>query len=186
MPETIVHQAEPQPFAAPTAPGSKPPEGTVAVINVYNSRNPWPEGTRIQALRVMQILPMTVPSGGPPHEVGLRLPSAKDSAMLARYVLGTVPVEEDGSAHFTLPAHKEVFFQALDERGLAVQSMRSATYLQAGERLVCIGCHEPKHRSPPISQDVPLALGRPPSVPKPDVDGSNPCCWRSSTRGATT
>ena len=89
-------------------------------------------------------------------------------------MLGTVPVEEDGSAHFTVPAHKEIFFQALDERGLAVQSMRSATYLQAGERLVCSGCHEPKHQSPPISQYVPLALRRPPSAPKPDVEGSNP------------
>jgi len=43
---------------------------------------------------------------------------------------------------------KELFFQALDEQGLAVQSMRSATYLQPGERLVCQGCHQPRHRAP--------------------------------------
>jgi hypothetical protein len=52
--------------------------------------------------------------------------------------------------------------------------MRSATYLQAGERLVCIGCHEPKHRSPPRSERVPLALRKAPARPRPDVEGSNP------------
>ena len=158
----------------PAAGHPQPSEGTLAVIDVYDSLKPWPEGTRVKELRVVQILPMTVPSGGPPHEIGLRLPSAKDSVMLARYVLGTVPVEADGSAHFTVPAEKEVFFQALDQRGLAVQSMRSATYLQAGERLVCQGCHERRHHTPIIPPDVPLALRRSPSKLKPDVEGSNP------------
>jgi hypothetical protein len=52
--------------------------------------------------------------------------------------------------------------------------MRSATYLQAGEQLVCMGCHEPKYRAPKILTDTPLALRRPPSKIEPDVDGSNP------------
>ena len=69
---------------------------------------------KVKSLRVYQILPMTVPSGAPPHETSLREPTAGDSVVLARYVLGTVPVEEDGSAHFTVPARKELFFQALD------------------------------------------------------------------------
>ena len=128
----------------------------------------------IKALRVYQVIPMSVPSGDPPHEVGLRMPTAMDSVVLARYVLGTVPVEEDGSAHFTVPARKELFFQALDDRALAVQSMRSATYLQPGEFLVCQGCHEPRHRAPRAPQHVPLALQREPSKLKPDVDGTNP------------
>jgi len=152
----------------------KPAEGTVAVLNVYDSLKPWPDGTDIKALRVYQIIPMSVPSGGPPHETGLREPSAGDSVVLARYVLGTVPVEKDGSAHFTVPAHKELFFQALDEQGLAVQSMRSATHLQAGERLVCQGCHEPRRLTPSTARSAPLALLRKPSTLKPDVDGANP------------
>ena len=175
MPQVALHKPGGKPFVKPLEPGEEPPaEGTVAVIDVYNSLKPWPEATKIESLRVIQILPMTVPSGGPPHEIGLRLPTAGDSVMLARYVLGTVPVEKDGSAHFSVPAQKEVFFQALDQRGLAVQSMRSATYLQAGERLVCQGCHDKKHQSPPIAPSMPLALRRPPSKPKPDVEGSNP------------
>ena len=155
--------------------GSKQPaEGTIVVINAYDSLMPWPEGTKITALRVLQVLPMSVPSGRPPHETGKRLPSAGDSVVPCRYVLGTVPVEKDGSAHFKVPAQKEIFFQALDEKGLAVQSMRSATYLQAGERLVCQGCHERKNRAPQIPTSIPLALQREPSRLKPDVDGSNP------------
>ncbi|MHC4503646.1 MAG: HzsA-related protein [Planctomycetota bacterium] len=154
----------------------KPAEGTLGVINVYKSLKPWPAGARIKSLRVYQIIPMSVPSGGPPHEIGLRLPGAEgsDSVILARHVLGTVPVEEDGSAHFVVPARRELFFQALDERGLAIQSMRSSTYLQAGERLVCQGCHEPRHGAPRAPANLPVALRRAPSRPKPDVDGSNP------------
>jgi hypothetical protein len=144
------------------------------VVNVYESYKPWPEGTRIKELRVMQVLPMSVPSGGPPHETALRVAGAGDSVVPCRWVLGTVPVEPDGSVHFTVPANKEMMFQAVDEKGLAVQSMRSATYLHAGERLVCAGCHEPKHRSQPTLTRTPLAFAREPSRLKPDVDGSNP------------
>jgi len=154
---------------------SPPKEATLAVFNVYDSLKPWPEGTRITALRVYQLIPMSVPSGGPPHETGLRLPTARDSVVPARYVLGTVPVEEDGSAHFVVPAMKEIFFQALDKRGLAVQSMRSATYLQPGERLVCQGCHEPKYSAPESpTESAAIAFRRPPSALKGDVDGTNP------------
>jgi len=152
----------------------KPGEATVALLNVYDSIKPWPKGTKIKALRVLQVLPMTVPSGHNPHETGVRVALAGDSVVPCRYVLGTVPVEEDGSAHFTVPANREMFFQALDEKGLAVQSMRSATYLHDGERLVCAGCHEPKYQTPVRSAATPLALRREPSKLAPDVEGSNP------------
>jgi hypothetical protein len=149
-------------------------QGTLAVVNVYDSLKDWPEGTKIKSLRVYQILPMTVPSGNPPHEIGLRLPTGPDSVILARYVLGEVPVEEDGSAHFTVPARKELFFQGLDEDGLAVQSMRSSTYVQPGENLVCQGCHEPKNRVAKPLKTIPMAMRRGPSTLKADVDGTNP------------
>lgn len=69
---------------------------------------------------------------------------------------------------------RELYFQALDKNGLAVQSMRSATWVQPGETLLCQGCHEPKHKAIAPPKKVALALRRPPSVPKPDVDGTNP------------
>ncbi len=155
---------------------NKPAQGTMAVINVYDSLKSWPENTKIKKLRIYQVIPMSVPSGKPPHEIGLRLPDleGKDSVILARYVLGTVPVEKDGSAYFTVPARKELFFQALDEDDLAIQSMRSATHVQPGEDLVCIGCHSPLINAPKAMQQFPLAMKRAPSKPQPDVDGSNP------------
>jgi hypothetical protein len=58
-------------------------------------------------------------------------------------------VYEDGSALFTVPARKPVYFQALDERGRAVQTMRSWSTLQPGEYFSCIGCHENKNTAPP-------------------------------------
>jgi hypothetical protein len=117
---------------------------------------------------------MTVPSGAPPHDTGLRVTGAGDSVVPVRHVLGTVPVDADGSAHFVVPANRELFFQALDERGLAVQSMRSATAFRAGERLTCQGCHAPGQRAPRVPAATPLAMRRAPSRLEPDVDGSNP------------
>jgi len=151
-----------------------PKQGTMAVIDVYKSLKPWPEGTQIKALRIYQTFSMAVPSGGAPHETGRRVRSASDSVNLARRIIGTVPVEEDGSAYFTVPALKELYFQALDEDGLAVQSMRSATWVQPGEKLVCQGCHEPRNPIPDQPRMTAMALKRPPSVPEPDVDGTNP------------
>jgi hypothetical protein len=156
----------------------KPAEGTMAVVNVYDSLRPWPKDGRIKALRILHIVPQSVPSqdtyGGKDPEIGARLPGQFGSVVLARNVIGTVPVESDGSAHFTVPAHKELFFQALDERGLAVQSMRSGTYVQPGEKLVCSGCHEHRQTTPAMPAAAPLALRRAASTPTPDAEGSNP------------
>lgn len=171
-------RARPSPAWAPAASERLaehlPKEGTVAVVNVYDSLLPWPKDTNIEALRVFQVLPMTVPSGKPPHEIGLRLPTGLDSVILARYILGTVPVEEDGSAYFKAPAQKELFFQVIDHKGMAIQSMRSSTYLQPGEKLMCQGCHESRHDAPQISTTTPLAFQRDPSDILASVDGTNP------------
>ena len=154
----------------------KEAEGVVAVMNVYDTILPYPEETVVKELRVYQIFPMTVPSGGlRPHETGRRVASAGDSVVPTRFVLGTVPVEEDGSAHFVVPAHKEIFFQCIDQDGLAVQSMRSATQVMNGDRLVCSGCHEQSYMTTPAAYaSQPQALRREPSRLTPDVPGSNP------------
>lgn len=64
-------------------------------------------------------------------------------------VLGTVPVEGDGSAYFAVPADRFVYFQLLDERGMMVQSMRSGTIVRPGETAGCVGCHESRRISVP-------------------------------------
>ena len=151
-----------------------PTEATVGIIDVYRSRQPWPAGTRIKALRVYQILPLSVASADLTHNTGLQIPQGNDSVNLARAVLGEVPVEEDGSAYFTVPAGKELYFQALDEEGLAVTSMRSATQFQPGEQATCLGCHEPRSATPAAGVGYALALRRPPSRLEPAPEGANP------------
>ena len=140
--------------------------GTVAVMNVYDSELPWPDGTRISALRVVQVFPKSTPNADDPR-IGLAAQS------LARGVLGTAPVEPDGSAYFEVPAGVPVYFQALDARGLAVQTMRSDTYLHPGEQLTCQGCHERK-RQTAAPATTPLALRRAPSKLTPEASGSYP------------
>lgn len=162
------------PELAKRVPVDEPATGIISIANVYDSQQVWPEGTKVKALRVYKVLPMSVPSGAPPHETGIRLPQSLDSVNIARAVLGTVPVEEDGSAHFLVPARVELFFQALDENGMAVTSMRSATQVQPGEHLTCQGCHEPRPRAPMMPLRTPVAMGRAPSTLRPDVDGTNP------------
>jgi len=86
-----------------------------------------------------------------------------------------VPVEKDGSAYFTVPSGTELFFQLLDEDGLAITSMRSGTHFQPGERTICQGCHEPKYSvATTPSKSVTMAMRRAPSPLKPEADGTNP------------
>ena len=169
---------------APSLAGSKTPyeyvapgamgEASMAVVNVYDTLKPWPAEMKVKSLRIYQLLPCSAPSGMPPHRTGATIAEAPDSIPPARWVLGTVPVEADGSANFIVPAYREVFFQAIDEKGMAINSMRSATYARNGEHLLCMGCHEPKNKTPTVAQSMPLAMKRAPSRPAPDVQGSNP------------
>jgi hypothetical protein len=90
-----------------------------------------------------------------------------------KFVLGTVPVEPDGSAYFRVPSGLPLFFQALDASGAAVQTMRTLTYAMPGQTLACVGCHE--HRdSTPLAGKPALAVLRQPSKPTPGPAGSWP------------
>ena len=162
------------PDASTRVAADQPAEATVGVANVYQSSKPWPTGTRIKALRIYQILPLSVASAEVTHNTGLQIPQGNDSVNLARGIVGEVPVEEDGSAYFVVPARKELFFQTLDAQGLAITSMRSAAQFQAGERALCQGCHEPRYGTPPTSPSPPLAMRRAPSRPVPGPDGTHP------------
>ncbi len=89
-----------------------------------------------------------------------------------RFLLGTVPVEEDGSALFQVPANTPISVQPLDEKGRAVQLMRSWYTAMPGERFTCVGCHESSNQSPPPGSR--MALARPPSEITP---------WQGPARG---
>jgi hypothetical protein len=142
-------------------------EVPVGVLNVYDTLRPFPEGTKIKHLRIVQLLPKTTPHYNRPR-IGL------GDQKSARRILGTVPVEDDGSAYFTLPAGVPVYFQAIDEKGFAVQSMRSATYVHEGSPLMCVGCHNPRHKTPDSRKTFGKAFSRPPTSITPEVDGTDP------------
>ena len=76
-------------------------------------------------------------------------------------VLGTVPVEGDGSASFRVPANTPISVQPLDENGAALQLMRSWFTAMPGENVSCVGCHEPQNATPVVA--VTTAAKRSPS-----------------------
>lgn len=63
-------------------------------------------------------------------------------------VLGTVPIESDGSVYFEAPPCKSLHFQLLDERHLALHTMRSFANLMPGEQRGCVGCHQTHSAAP--------------------------------------
>ncbi|UCG59960.1 MAG: hypothetical protein JSU70_10640 [Phycisphaerales bacterium] len=142
-------------------------QGEFVLTDVQRSLFPLPEDRRIRELRIFQVLPKTTTHIANQPRIG------HANAESARMMLGTVPVEPDGSAYFRVPARKPLYFQAVDERGRAVQSMRSVTYLQPGERRSCVGCHEPSGTTP-AKQGTLFALRRPPSQIQPGPDGTRP------------
>ena len=85
---------------------------------------------------------------------------------------GIVPVDPDGSAHFQVPAGKNLFFQALDENFMEVQRMRTFVNFRPGERRSCIGCHEQRTQSPAVRPAA--ALARPPITPMPQPGDHGP------------
>ena len=75
-------------------------------------------------------------------------------------IIGTVPVHEDGSAMFSVPANTPLTVQPLDEQGKAVQLMRSWFTAMPGETVSCVGCHE-QPKQIPVTHNK-LAANRPP------------------------
>jgi len=159
----------PGPPPAESRPSARHGEGTFFLANVYESDPPLPAGCMVKHLRIVQVLPKSTPHSNTPP-VGL------PNASPGKHVLGTVPVEADGSAYFRAPAGLPLAFQALDERGMAVQVMRSIVYLQPGETASCVGCHEPRTAAPP-RRAAPGALRRSPSQISPGPDGSRPLSY---------
>jgi len=86
---------------------------------------------------------------------------------VAKASWGLAPVEEDGSANFTAPAGKTLYFQALDKDLNEVQRMRSVVQMQPGEQRSCIGCHEDRRHAPPRKPGTALRRMPSPLTPPP-------------------
>lgn len=135
------------PSMLPEHPGSD--SGIYAVQNVNLTRND-PKGIlkpgQIKYLRFNQIYVKPIASNAALNcRVGVGL---------AKKILGTVPVADDGSVVVRVPAGMPLQIQALDENGMAVMTERSFHYLHAGERRGCVGCHAESLASPPDSASL--------------------------------
>jgi len=99
-------------------------------------------------------------NGGPAGGALVSTPvSIRNGTWDVKVILGETPVHEDGSAHFEVPARTPLYFQMIDADGHVVQSMRSWSTLQPGEKLSCLGCHEDKNETGTTSYRRTLAMG---------------------------
>jgi len=88
-------------------------------------------------------------------------------------VIGDVPVEEDGSARFIVPADTAVYFQALDANKMELRRMRTHVSLKPGEQRGCTGCHESRPQAPAAqAYGMSDALPWPPRAPEPPPWGN--------------
>ncbi len=105
--------------------------------------------------------------------LGLQNPVVSlDGHFAIKQVHGVVKVHEDGSAFFTVPAGRNLYFQALDEDYMELQRMRTFVNLMAGETRSCIGCHEPRRQTP--ANRLPLAMRQSPQPLQPQPGDSGP------------
>ena len=88
-------------------------------------------------------------------------------------ILGDVPVETDGSAHFQVPPDVAVYFQLLDKDRMELRRMRSFISFQPGEQRACAGCHETRGIAARPAKD-PLAASKPPAALIPPPWGDRP------------
>jgi len=139
-------------------------EGKFLLQNIYDGLENVRPG-EIKNLRIVAVPAKTQPQKNIPN-LGL----THDDP--GKCVLGTVPVENDGSAFFRAPSGVNLFFQALDADGFAIQTMRTVTYVQPNQTVSCGGCHEPRTSAPQNFQA--LAGRREPSKILPGPEGSWP------------
>ncbi len=131
------------------------PTGLVLLADVYQGLEPVIERGRVKQIRVMEQIRKTEDLAQRAFD---QSPVMSYGTYYAKRDWGAVPVEEDGSACFYVPALREIYFQALDEEGRELQRMTSALQLMPGEHIGCIGCHESRQTALAVTTQMPLAL----------------------------
>lgn len=175
--EILLHTEEPGCYdPMPLSPRPRPPlvpsrrdfenkQGHLYVVDVY-------QGTHMKGVKHGQVKYLRVVES--PEKrfwtytkwdgQGAHCPGMNWHSFENKRILGTVPVEEDGSAYFEVASDRFIYFQLLDANGMMIQSMRSGTIVQSGEVTGCLGCHENRRIAPPPKKaELPMAIQRPPS-----------------------
>jgi hypothetical protein len=143
---------------------------TCVVTDIYHGMEDTERGA-IKHIRVLEQIPRPWATrrrwGGDTYDQQ-HATISKNTHLGLRVQHGVVPVEEDGSAHFVVPAGRNIYFQALDEDYMAVQIERTLVNYVPGETRSCIGCHEtPNQVTTPRKKSAVMALNRPASFPGP-------------------
>jgi formylglycine-generating enzyme required for sulfatase activity len=136
----IALQKTPKPPVIPDRVNLASDEATVFITDIY--AGPGLQGVprgKVKQLRVLEYYFSRRGFGGLYGTLGA------DGPWDVKRILGTVPVEADGSAHFKIPANSPLSLQPLDEKGQALQLMRSWFVGMPGEAVSCSGCHEPQN-----------------------------------------
>ncbi|MBI9016808.1 MAG: hypothetical protein JEZ07_06045 [Phycisphaerae bacterium] len=158
---------DPMPIRTSKAPPTKPSrrdfessKGQFYVVNVYDGTHM--QGVKPGSVKYLRVIESPEKRYWNPHAwsgQGTMWPAMNWHSFENKKILGTVPVENDGSAYFEVPAEKFVFFQLLDKDMKMIQSMRSGSMVQPGEFTGCVGCHDDRHSAPEIaSNKAPIAL----------------------------
>jgi formylglycine-generating enzyme required for sulfatase activity len=165
--EPIPVRRRPRPPVVPEQVDLSRIDALVVLQDIYAGQglNGVPRGT-VKKLRLFAYHFSYRGTGGEWDRVGM------DGPWEPKRVLGTVPVEGDGSAYFRVPANTPISVQPLDSEGKAIQLMRSWFTAMPGEKVSCVGCHETQLTSP--SPTISAALMRRPSEIQP---------WHGPVRG---
>jgi hypothetical protein len=159
----------PVPVSTPNPKLAKRNEALCVVTDVYQGMDDTERGA-VRYLRVLEEVPRPWAirkAWYKDDRDGMAHSAIGDGFLGLKAQYGIVPVEEDGSAHFVVPAMRNIYFQALDENCRAIQTERTYVHYMPGETRSCIGCHETPNRTQPQPAGVPLAMRRAPSVPGP-------------------
>jgi len=155
--EPIPLKKTPRPAKMPDRINLDSKDATVLINDIYTG--PGLEGVPPGTVKQLRLYRYEY---GPRHKGG-HYSMGMETCWDAKQILGTVPVEADGSANFKAPANMPFAMQPLDEEGKALQLMRSWTVAMPGERLSCVGCHESQN-TPPVARQAKAMLREPSEI----------------------
>jgi len=165
-PTPLVARKMPPKIAADLNPKyAKLKQGVCVVTDIHQGMQAVKPG-QVKWIRINEVIPRYWDTG---RRWGSSLSSSSwKAALWPRVQWGVVPVEKDGSAYFTVPANRNIFFQALDKDFQEIQRERTYVNYKGGELRSCTGCHgEGRHATAQAGKAAPLALRRAPSQPQP-------------------
>ena len=172
-PPAIAPQAEPAEFVdRDPESANRNPDGsrtaTLVVADVYQGIAAHVSRGEVKYIQVMEQVQKSRRRVGLWTAWGTVNPIISRGTVHVRRVIGRVPIESDGSAHFTVPALRNISLDVLDGDGKLLMRMGSDMHLMPGENRGCIGCHASRAVpwTPGDAQRSPLALRHAPVAPR--------------------